>query len=84
MPVYDYRCEANGQLYEVKHPMSVTVTNWGELKALAEIDDDAIPDSAPVTKVLTTGGVVKSSSLKNPQMPSCPVSGCGGGGCQFQ
>ena len=84
MPTYDYRCEANGKLYEVKHPMSVSVSTFGELKALGASDDDGVPDDAPVSKVLSTGGVVKSSSLKNPQMPSCPVSGCGGGGCQFQ
>ncbi len=84
MPTYDYRCQANGKLYEVKHPMSLTVRTWGELKVLADIEDDAIPDDAAVNKVLNTGGVVKSSSLKNPQAPACPVSGCGGGGCQFQ
>lgn len=84
MPTYDYRCEANGQLYEVKHPMSLKVTTWGELKALADFADDAIPDNAAVTRVLTTGGVVRSTSLKNPGAPACPVSGCGGGSCQFQ
>lgn len=83
MPTYDYRCEANGQLYEVKHPMALRISTWGELKVLADIEDDSIPDSAPVSKVLNTGGVVKSSSLKNPE-PACPVSGCGGGRCQFQ
>ena len=84
MPTYDYRCEANGQLYEVKHPMSARVTTWGELKVLADLQDDRIPDDSPVTRVLTTGGVVKSAALKNPTGGACPVSGCGGGGCQFQ
>lgn len=85
MPTYDYRCEANGQLYEVKHPMSVTVRTWGELRALAGLCDASIPDDAPVAKVLNTGGVVRSSALKNPEPPAgCMGGGCGSGRCQFQ
>lgn len=84
MPTYDYRCESNGKLYEVKHPVALTVRTWGELRALAGVQDDSIPDDAPVAKVLNTGGVVKSSSLKNPEMPSsCKSGGCSGGGCPF-
>lgn len=83
MPTYDYRCDANGKLYEVRHAMSVKLSTWGELKALVGIEDADIPDDAPVTKVLNTGGVVKSASLKNPE-PKCPMTGCGGGACQFQ
>lgn len=83
MPTYDYRCEANGKVYEVKHPMAVSVSTWGELRVLADLSDDSIPDNAPVAKVLTTGGVVKSSALKNADAPPCMSGGCGGGRCQF-
>ena len=83
MPTYDYRCEANGTVYEVQHPMSVTVTNWGELKPFLAENVDALPDSTPVSKILNTGGVVKSSALKNPE-PPCGAGGCASGRCQFQ
>lgn len=43
MPTYDYRCEANGQVYEVRHAMALRPKTWGELReacALAEGRDD--------------------------------------------
>lgn len=86
MPTYDYRCEANGKVYEVKHPMAVTVSTWGELRALADVADDNVADDTAVTRLLSIGGgIVKSSSLKNPEAPACMSGGCGGGGrCQFE
>ncbi len=29
MPTYDYRCETNGQVVEVKHGMSEVLKTWG-------------------------------------------------------
>ena len=50
MPTYDYRCEANGQVYEVQHPMALSPKTWGELRAACSLAEDAsIPDDAPVT-----------------------------------
>ena len=83
MPTYDYRCEASGQIVEVKHSISQTITNWGELCETGSFDTQGIPADTPVTKVIsTTGGVVKSNTLKNPAAPPCMTGGgCPGGSC---
>lgn len=84
MPSYDYRCEANQQVYEVKHSMQETLTTWAELCRVAELDPGDIAPDTPVTRLIRTGGVVKSSSLKNPQAPPCMTGGgCSSGGCGF-
>jgi len=80
MPTYDYRCEANGQVYEVRHSMTLSPKTWGELRAVccALADDPAIPDSAPVTKLMSAAGVVNSQVLRNPEAPACARGGCAG------
>jgi len=79
MPNYDYRCEANGQVYEVRHPMALRPTNWGELRTAAGLAEDAsIPDDSPVTRLVTAAGVVSSRALKNPEAPACARGGCAG------
>ena len=84
MPSYDYRCEANGQVFEVKHSISQKVSTWGELCEVGNIDPQDIAADVSVKKVISTGGVVKSSSLKNPEAPPCMTGGgCSGGGCDF-
>ena len=80
MPTYDYRCEANGQVYEAKHGMNESIRTWAELceltgQALADI----APDS-PVTKLATGGQVVSSSSLRE-KAPACGAGACNA--CQF-
>lgn len=84
MPTYDYRCEANNKIYEVKHAMALAPKTWGELCKITGMDEQGIPGKTPVTKVLNTGGVVKSGSLKNPEAPPCMTGGCmGGGACMM-
>lgn len=79
MPTYDYRCEANGQVYEVHHPMALSPKTWGELRAACALDaDPAIPDDAPVTRLLGASGVVSPRALKNPEAPACARGGCAG------
>ena len=80
MPTYDYRCEANGQVYEVHHSMALSPKTWGELRAAvcSLPDDPAIPDTAPVTKLMSAAGVVSSRVLKNPEPPACARGGCAG------
>lgn len=80
MPTYDYRCEANGQVYEVQHSMAHSPKTWGELRAVASAlpEDASIPDSAPVTKLLGAAGVVNSRVLKSPEAPACARGGCAG------
>jgi hypothetical protein len=80
VPSYDYRCDANGQVVEVKHRISAHVNTWGELCSLAGRDPGDTPANAPVTKLITGGQVVRSSSLKNPEAPACSSGPCCGGG----
>ncbi len=82
MPTYDYRIEATGDVIEVKHTMALTPRNWGELCQLANIDPQSIPVETGVTKLLNSAGLVKSSTLKNPESPPCANGGgCPSGGC---
>ena len=47
MPSYDYLCEANGRVVEVKHRMSDKLSSWGQLCEQAGIDAGDTPaDSA--------------------------------------
>ncbi len=84
MPTYDYRCEANGRVLEVKHPMSANIATWAQLCELAGIDVGDTPVDAPVKRLATGGQVVKSGSLGETGAPAC-ASGpcCGGGMCGF-
>ncbi len=82
MPSYDYRCEANQQVYEVKHALSEKLKTWGELCERAGIEPGDIALDSEVTRLISGGGVVKSASLKNPEAPPCMTGGgCSGGGC---
>ena len=84
MPTYDYRCEDSGEVFEVNHPMSLFIATWGDLCEAGNLDPGDIAAEAPVTKLLRTGGVVKSSSLSNPEAPPCMTgAGCSGGGCSI-
>ncbi len=84
MPTYDYRCEVDEQVYEVKHAMAVTISNWGELCQAGDLDPGKTPLESAVTKLMSGGGVVSSAALKNPEAPPCMTGqGCSGGGCGF-
>lgn len=86
MPSYDYRCAANDEVVEVQHRMSEALRTWGELCERAGIDPGDTPADSPVMKVFrSSGGVVSSSALKNPEAPPCASGGCcGGGACGLQ
>ncbi len=82
MPSYDYRCEVTQQIYEVRHKMSERLETWGALCELTGMDLADIPPESPVTRLISGGGLVKSSSLKNPDAPPCTSGGgCPGGRC---
>ena len=82
MPTYDYRCEADQQVHEVQHPMAVSVRTWAELCEVAGIDVGEINPDTPVTRLIRGAGVVRSTALKNPDMPPCMSGGgCSGGAC---
>ncbi len=83
MPSYDYRCEGSDQVFEVSHPMAVTITNWEELCGYGNFPQEEFPADTPVRKIIgSTGGLVSSSALKNPDAPPCATGdACPGGSC---
>jgi len=80
MPTYDYRCEANGRVVEVRHGMNECLTTWGELCRLAGLEAGATPPDAPVERLITGGQVVRSTSLGDAAAPPCAAGACCGGG----
>ena len=84
MPSYDYRCEATQEIFEVKHAISERLQTWGELCENLGINPGNIAPDSKVTKLISGGGIVKSTALKNPEAPPCMSGGgCSGGGCGF-
>lgn len=81
MPTYDYLCESNGQVLEVRHSMQEQIATWGELCERLGISAGETDASAPVKKLATGGQVVKSSSLGD--TGGCGAGGCGGGVCPY-
>lgn len=81
MPSYDYLCEANGRVVEVRHRMSEKLTTWAELCEKAGIAPGDTPADTPVQRLATGGQVVKSSSLKDSAPPCAAGACCGGGAC---
>ena len=75
MPTYDYRCEANGQIVEVKHPMSELLKTWGELCERAGTDPGETPPDSPVNRLITGGQFIDSSSLSD-AAPACTTGTC--------
>ena len=80
MPTYDYLCEANGRVVEVKHRMSDTLSTWGELCHKAGLETGDTPADASVRRLATGGQIVKSNSLGD-NAPPCAAGGCSGGIC---
>lgn len=83
MPTYDYRCEANGRVVEVRHGMNEMLETWGDLCDRAQVEMGDTAANTPVKRLITGGSVVSSSALSNPEAPSCGSGGCGGGMCGF-
>ncbi|CAG0997196.1 hypothetical protein GPROT1_03542 [Gammaproteobacteria bacterium] len=82
MPSYDYFCETNGQVVEATHSMREKLTTWGELCAKAKIEPGETPADAPVKRLITGGGVVHASALKD-SVPPCQSGApcCGANQC---
>jgi hypothetical protein len=79
MPSYDYRCEANGRVVEVRHSMSEKLVSWGELCEQAGIEPGDTPLDSPVTRLIT-GGYTNTSAGGEAPAP-CASGTCGGGFC---
>lgn len=84
MPTYDYRCDSNGQIVEVRHRMSESLSTWGELCARAEISPGDTPTDAPVHRLANGGNIIGSLGTGQAPAPSCGTGGCcPGGACNF-
>lgn len=53
MPVYDYRCDANGRTVEAVHDAAQAPRNWGELCFVAGLDPGDTDPAAPIRRVMT-------------------------------
>jgi len=78
VPTYEYRCEANGRVVEVRHKMAERLATWGELCERAEISRGETDPAAPVEKLISAGFIGAGSS---PGEPACAAPGCGTGFC---
>lgn len=85
MPSYDYLCESNGRIVEVSHSMHERLATWGEVCARTGLPLDDVPGDAPVRRMISGPGVVRSSALKNPELPPCQTGApcCGANRCDF-
>lgn len=83
MPTYDYLCETNGRVIEVKHRMSEILSTWGELCEQAGLEAGDTPPDSPVQRLATGGQVVKSGRLGDASPPCASGPCCGGGACGF-
>jgi hypothetical protein len=81
VPSYDYLCDANGRVVEVRHGINEKLATWGEVCGKAGIDLGDTAAEAAVKRLITGGSVVSSSTLSNPEAPACGAGGCGGGMC---
>ncbi len=54
MPLYEYRCDANGETVEVSHPMDAILSIWGEVCYVAQIPLGDTDPNAPVRRVITS------------------------------
>ena len=77
MPRYEYRCDANGRVIEVEHPMNQKLSTWGELAQRAGEPVGTIAAEAPVERLisLSFAKTANSSSRSGPEFTG------GGGGC---
>ena len=78
MPTYEYRCETNGRLVEVRHKMAERLSTWGELCERAGIAPGKTDPAAPVEKLISAGFINAGSSTSE---PACAAPGCGNGYC---
>jgi hypothetical protein len=81
VPTYEYRCEANGRLVEVRHKMAERLSTWGELCDRAGIPPGATDPASPVEKLISAGFVGSADREPACEAPGCGSGACGMGGC---
>jgi predicted nucleic acid-binding Zn ribbon protein len=81
VPTYEYRCEANGRVVEVRHKMAERLATWGELCERAEISRGKTDPAAPVEKLISAGFIGTGTSEPACAAPACGNGFCGSGAC---
>lgn len=81
MPSYDYLCESNGRIVEVRHRIREQVATWGELCQRADLPLGDTPASALVKRLIRGGHVVRQVGSEAPPPCDMGASCCGGGAC---
>jgi hypothetical protein len=83
--MYEYRCEANGLLVEVRHKMAERLASWGELCERAGIAPGKTDPRAPVEKLISAGFINAGTGSSEPECaaPGCGNGTCGSGACGF-
>jgi predicted nucleic acid-binding Zn ribbon protein len=81
MPIYEYRCAANGAVIEVQHKMAEELHTWGELCDRAGIAHGRTNPGAAVEKLMSAGFLNTGAKESSCEAPVCGSGGCGGGMC---
>jgi len=79
MPTYEYLCETNGRVLEVRHKMAEQLATWGELCARAGVATGRTDPRAPVRKLISAG-FIGSGAPRGAGAWDGPV--CGSGACE--
>ena len=67
MPMYEYKCEANGLVIEVGHRMAERFETWGQLCAAAKYPLGDTPPEAPVVKMVGGGNATNAANTLKKQ-----------------
>ena len=76
MPTYEYRCETNGRVLEVRHNMAERLATWGELCKRAGVAAGMTDPAAPIEKLISAGFI---NARKSTSEPACAAPDCGNG-----
>ena len=82
MPTYDYRCEANDRVVEVRHGMNEVLRTWGDLCDRAGVALGDTAADAPVKRLITSAAIISNTGSGN-EPPCATGGGCPGGMCGF-
>lgn len=80
MPLYEYRCPANGRVVEVRHKMAERLATWGELCERAGLPIGDCAAHSPIEKLISAG-FIGSTPETACEAPGCAAGGCGSGMC---
>ena len=81
MPIYEYRCAANGRVVEVSHKMAERLRTWGELCTRAGIAPGRVDPGSRVEKLISAGFISSGSPEPASATGVCEAPVCGAGPC---